>query len=82
MVRDNRQLYITLSLTHYMISKHTLFSFMHDQKQLRSQKRMFPDIGTNENMVTRYLYIYVIVPEIVNGITEHVKKIQLMILSL
>ena len=30
---------------------------MHDQKQLRSQKRMFPDIGTNENMVTRYLYI-------------------------
>ena len=48
---------------------------MHDQKQLRSQKRMFPDIGTNENMVTRYLYIYFIciVPEIVNGITEHVK---------
>lgn len=55
---------------------------MHDQKQLRSQKRMFPDIGTNENMVTRYLYIYVIVPEIVNGITEYVKYIQLIILSL
>ena len=43
---------------------------------------MFPDIGTNENMVTRYLYINVIVPEIVNGITEYVKYIQLIILSL
>ena len=33
-----QQTNITLSLTHYLISKHTLFSFMHDQKQLRSQK--------------------------------------------
>ena len=43
---------------------------------------MFPDIGTNENMVTRYLYINVIciVPEIVDGITEHVKWIQVIIL--